>query len=61
MLRALESKEQIKKDWWGRFAPLSHTRQTSELARGAERIFYWLLTTLWMPNSSPVGSDLFFE
>ncbi len=61
MIEALESKESIKSDWWDRFTKISDQKQQSELARGAERIFYWLLTTLWMPNSAPIGSDLFFE
>ena len=56
---ALESKNDIRADWWDKFT--KSEKQISEFARGTERIFYWLLTTLWVPNSSPISSDLFFE
>jgi len=59
MLWGLESKNNIRDDWWDKFT--NSEKQISEFARGTERIFYWLLTTLWMPNSSPISSDLFFE
>jgi hypothetical protein len=61
MLNGLASKNKIRSDWWFKFTQSESADQLSELARGAERIFYWLLTTLWMPNSSPIGADLFFE
>lgn len=61
MMEGLKSKEGIRDDWWEKFLGTDKKRQVSDFARGAERIFYWLLTTLWIPNSSPIGSDLFFE
>jgi hypothetical protein len=59
MIWGLESKNDIRADWWDKFT--KSEKQILEFARGTERIFYWLLTTLWMPNSSPISSDLFFE
>ena len=61
MMCGLASKNNIKDDWWAQFIRGAEKRQVSDFARGAERIFYWLLTTLWTPNSSPIGSDMFFE
>lgn len=56
MLKGLETKEPIREDWeefWG--------NNTSDYAVGAERIYYWLFNQFGIPNSAPVGSDLFFE
>lgn len=56
MLNGLETKEPIREDWeafWG--------DNTSDYAVGAERIYYWLFNQFGIPNSAPVGSDLFFE
>lgn len=59
MRRALESKNKIRDDWFEQFVATSG--DTSESDVGTERIFYWLLGSLWEPNSSPIGSDLMFE
>ena len=56
MLQGLDTKEAIRGDWekfWG--------DNTSDYAVGAERIYYWLFNQFGVPNSAPVGSDLFFE
>lgn len=56
LLKGLETKEPIRNDWqsyWG--------NNTSDYAVGAERIYYWLFNQFGIPNSAPVGSDLFFE
>ncbi len=56
MLNGLNTKEPIRSDWenyWG--------DNTSDYAVGAERIYYWLFNQFGVPNSAPVGSDLFFE
>lgn len=52
----LNSKDEIRNDWIR-----STARSTGELARGAERIFYSVFSQFGVPNSSPIGSDLFFE
>lgn len=56
MLEGFQTKEYIKDDWKQFLGD-----ETSEFATGAERIFYWLFNQFGQPNSSPVGSDLFFE
>ncbi len=59
MKRALESKNKIRDDWFEQFTATGG--DTSESDVGTERIFHWLLGSLWEPNSSPIGSDLMFE
>lgn len=61
MMIGLNSKDSIRNDWISKYNEGAQQRKNSDIARGAERIFYWLLTTIWIPNSSPIGSDLFFE
>ena len=61
MMNGLNSKDSIRSDWISKYEEGAQQRKNSDIARGAERIFYWLLTTIWVPNSSPIGSDLFFE
>lgn len=61
MMIGLNSKDSIREDWIAKYQQANGSRNSSDIARGAERIFYWLLTTIWIPNSSPIGSDLFFE
>jgi hypothetical protein len=61
MMLGLNSKDSIREDWISKYDEGAQQRKYSDIARGAERIFYWLLTTIWIPNSSPIGSDLFFE
>lgn len=56
----LRSKDKIRDDWWDTFI---EGGKSTDLDRGAERIFYWILADLldWKPNSAPIGSNLFFE
>ncbi len=61
MMMGLNSKDSILDDWISKYNQGAQQRKNSDIARGAERIFYWLLNTIWIPNSSPIGSDLFFE
>lgn len=61
MLNGLRSKDKIKDDWFNIFNKVDKTRQNSDFARGAERIYYWLFNQIGKPNSSPIGSDMFFE
>ncbi|MFE1245113.1 hypothetical protein ACFW35_13355 [Fictibacillus sp. NPDC058756] len=56
MLDGFNTKEEIKNDWVAYLGD-----NTSSFATGSERIFYWLFNQLGKPNSSPVGSDMFFE
>lgn len=56
MFNGFNTKEEIRKDW-EKFLG----KETSEFARGCERIFYWLFNQFGKPNSSPIGSDMFFE
>lgn len=61
MISYLNSRNDISDDWWDYFFRTSKQKQTSELARGAERVFFYLACRSWRPNSAPIGSDLFFE
>lgn len=61
MLDGLKSKDKIKEDWFKVFNRIDKKRQNSDFARGAERIFYWLFNQFGIPNSSPIGADMFFE
>ena len=58
MLSGFKTKDSIKDDWWGLYSS-----GISNFSTGAERIVYSLLNGkgIGQPNSSPVGSDLFFE
>ena len=56
LINALNSKNDIKDDWFE--VP---KLKNSDIAIGSERIFYWLFNQFGKPNSSPIGSDLFFE
>ena len=56
MLEGFQTKEDIRSDWEQFLG-----KETSDFAVGSERIFYWLFNQFGIPNSSPVGSDLFFE
>lgn len=58
MLLGFKTKEAIKSDWKKYYGS-----KISDFAIGAERIVYSLLNGkgIGQPNSSPVGSDLFFE
>jgi hypothetical protein len=59
MLDGLKSKDKIKKDWFDVFK--ASADKNSDFARGAERIYYWLFNQFGIPNSSPIGADMFFE
>ncbi|PTD94279.1 hypothetical protein C9439_03005 [archaeon SCG-AAA382B04] len=59
MGKYLTSKDKIKDEWWQYFDRAD--KKTSDLARGAERVFFYLSPQDWRPNSAPIGSDLFFE
>lgn len=56
MLRGFDTKEEIRSDWEEFLGA-----ETSDFATGSERIFYWLFNQFGVPNSSPIGSDMFFE
>ena len=56
MLYGFKTKEEIRNDWEQYLGA-----ETSDFAVGSERIFYWIFNQFGIPNSSPVGSDLFFE
>ncbi len=57
MLDAFKTKELIRGDW----EQFKGNESISDFNRGAERIFFWLFSQFGEPNSSPIGSDLFFE
>ena len=63
MLIGFETKEAIKEDWIKKWDPNEEGKGISSFAVGAERIVYALFNAqgFGQPNSSPVGSDLFFE
>lgn len=56
MINALNSKDDIKEDWIKIF-----NKKSCYIDRGAERIYFWLLNNLGIPNSTPIGSDLLYE
>lgn len=58
MFYGFNTKEEIKQDWIDKYSSV-----ISGFSTGAERIVYALLNGkgIGQPNSSPVGSDLFFE
>lgn len=63
MLKGFDTKELIKTDWINKWDPEEEGKGISSFAVGAERIIYALFNAqgFGQPNSSPVGSDLFFE
>lgn len=66
ILYGFNTKNKIKGDWieqWQRDLAEGENKGISDFAVGAERIVYALLNGkgIGQPNSSPVGSDLFFE
>jgi len=58
LLEGFKTKESIKDDWFGLYKS-----GISDFAVGAERIVYSLMNgrSIGVPNSCPVGADLFFE
>ncbi len=63
MLKGFDTKEKIREDWIHKWNPDGEGKGISSFATGAERIVYALFNAhgFGQPNSSPVGSDLFFE
>jgi hypothetical protein len=63
MLAGFATKEKIKSDWISQWDPDEEGKGISSFAVGAERVVYALFNSqgFGQPNSSPVGSDLFFE
>ena len=59
MMEGLTSKDKIKNDWIE--ALKKSANKNSDFARGAERIYFQLFNQFGIPNSAPIGSDLFFE
>ncbi|WP_322935201.1 hypothetical protein RRG40_04520 [Mycoplasmopsis felis] len=61
MFEGFKTKEDIKDDWLGLYGT-NEGKGISDFSVGAERIIYSLLNGkgIGQPNSSPVGSDLFF-
>ena len=57
LIDGLNTKEKIRNEW----EEFISENNKSELSIGSERIFYWLFNQFGIPNSAPVGSDLFFE
>ena len=58
ILEGLSTRENIKDDWYGYYGT-----KISDFSTGAERVIYSILNGkgIGIPNSAPVGSDLFFE
>ena len=56
MMLGLNTKEDIRDDWEEYILGKSQ----NDISIGSERVFYWLFNQFGVPNSSPVGSDLFF-
>jgi hypothetical protein len=64
LLAGFKTKEKIKDDWINKWNPNDEGEKgISSFAVGAERIVYALFNGkgIGQPNSSPIGSDLFFE
>lgn len=66
ILIGFDTKNKIKDDWineWLKNIEEDKNKGISDFAVGAERIIYAMLNGkgIGQPNSSPVGSDLFFE
>lgn len=61
MFKGFKTKEKIKNDWIGHYG--NESNKLSDFSVGAERVIYSLLNGkgIGVPNSAPVGSDLFFE
>jgi len=63
ILNGLNTKETIREDWENQWDPGAGREKRSEFDIGAERIIYAFFNTqgFGIPNSAPVGSDMFFE
>jgi hypothetical protein len=63
IINGLETKNEIKDDWFEKWSNTSEASRKSDFSTGAERIIYSLINSrsIGVPNSCPVGSDLMFE
>lgn len=63
IIKWLASRDKIIIDWEPIFNREKKKSKTGAVHRGAERVFYALVGFggRWIPNSSPIGSDMFFE
>ena len=63
ILKGLDTKNEIKNDWFEKWNSIGNEKQISSFNTGAERVIYALINSkgIGVPNSCPVGSDLMFE
>jgi hypothetical protein len=63
IINGLQTKNDIKNDWFEKWSNSSDTARKSDFSTGAERVVYALINSksFGVPNSCPVGSDLMFE
>ncbi|MFT4967723.1 MAG: hypothetical protein ACI9CD_000732 [Candidatus Deianiraeaceae bacterium] len=63
ILKGLDSKNNIKNDWFHKWNTADNEKKISDFNTGAERVIYALINSkgIGIPNSCPVGSDLMFE
>lgn len=63
LLEGLNSKKKIRNHWFNEWYYLNNTEKKQSYSVGAERVIYSQINSrgIGIPNSTPVGSDLFFE
>ena len=61
LLFLLNTKQDIRGDWINQFEDTPKNTKSSEMAKGAERVFATLFPSDWIPNSCPIGADFMFE
>jgi hypothetical protein len=63
ILKGLDTKNEIKDDWFHKWNTGEKEKKISDFNTGAERVIYALINSkgIGTPNSCPVGSDLMFE
>mgnify|MGYP000451461872 CR=1 FL=1 len=61
VIKGIMSRDKITIYWKEKFANQSEQKITSDIAKGAERIFSHYMVEEWEPNSCPIGSDLFYK
>lgn len=61
LVKLLTNKERIRESWEAVFKQETDQKIKSGLARGAERVLASLFPDTWLPNSTPIGSDLMYE
>ncbi len=63
ILNGLNTKNDIKNDWFDKWNSVDNEKKISDFNTGAERVIYALINSkgFGIPNSCPVGSDLMFE